>query len=101
MTSKLFKCTFGALGALLLVPPAIASADNKDVEFANYLESDGIHLGTVSQTADMGRAMCHDLSAGYSQNDEITQLSQKLSPDQARLFVLVATTEYCPEKHKS
>lgn len=101
MTKKICECMFGALLALMLVPTAVASADNKDAEFASYLESDGIHLGTPSQTANMGRAMCQDLDAGYTQNDEVTQLTQRLSQDQAKLFVLAATAEYCPEKHKS
>jgi hypothetical protein len=101
MTKKICEFMFGALLALMLVPTAVASADNKDAEFARYLESDGIHLGTPSQTANMGRAMCQDLDAGYTQNDEVTQLTQRLSQDQAKLFVLAATAEYCPEKHKS
>lgn len=101
MTKKICQGLFGALLALVLAPAAGASADNKDAEFARYLESDGIHLGTPAQTADMGRAMCQDLAAGYTQNDEVTQLTQRLSQEQARLFVLAATAEYCPEKHKS
>jgi hypothetical protein len=29
----------------------------------------------------------------------VNQLTQRLSQDQAKLFVLAATAEYCPEKH--
>jgi hypothetical protein len=101
MTKKICQGLLGALLALMLVPAAGASADNKDAEFARYLESDGIHLGTPAQTAAMGRTMCQDLDAGYTQNDEVTQLTQRISQDQAKLFVLAATAEYCPEKHKS
>jgi Spy/CpxP family protein refolding chaperone len=99
MTKKVCACMFGALLALMLVPAVAASAENKDAEFTSYLESDGIHLGTASETANMGRAMCQDLDAGYTQSDEVNQLTQRLSQDQAKLFVLAATAEYCPSKH--
>ncbi len=101
MTKKMFGCVLGAAMALTLAPAAVASADNKDAEFTNYLASNGIHLGTTSQTGNMGRTMCQDLAAGYTQNDEIDQLKLRMDQAQARLFVLAATTEYCPDKHKS
>lgn len=103
MIRKMCGCILGAAMALTLASAAVASADNdnKDVEFTNYLASSGIHLGTPAQTGNMGRTMCQDLAAGYTQNDEIDQLKLKMDQNQARLFVLAATAEYCPEKHKS
>jgi hypothetical protein len=101
MTKKMCGCVIGAAMALMLVPAAVASADDKDAEFTNYLASNGIHLGTTAQTGKMGRTMCQDLAEGYTQNDEIDQLKLRLDQAQARLFVLAATAEYCPEKHKS
>jgi hypothetical protein len=101
---KMRECMLGAAMALMLAPAAVASADNtdnKDVEFTNYLASSGIHLGTPSQTGNMGRTMCQDLAAGYTQNDEVDQLKLRMDQSQARLFVLAATAEYCPDKHKS
>ncbi len=101
MTKNMCGCILGAVMAMLLAPAAVASADNKDAEFTNYLASNGIHLGTASQTGEMGRTMCQDLSAGYTPNDEIDQLKLRMDQAQARLFVLAATAEYCPDKHKS
>lgn len=108
MTKKMCQCTLGAVMALMLAPAAVAGADspdtdaaNKDVEFTNYLASNGIHLGTASETGNMGRTMCQDLAAGYTQNDEMDQLKLRMDAAQARLFVLAAIAEYCPEKHKS
>jgi hypothetical protein len=101
MIKKMCGCLLGAAMALMLVPATVARGDDKDAEFTNYLASNGIHLGNASQTGNMGRTMCQDLSAGYSQNDEIDQLKLRMDQNQARLFVLAATAEYCPEKHKS
>jgi hypothetical protein len=101
MTKKMCGCMLGAAMVLMLAPAAVASADNKDAEFTNYLASNGIQLGTTSQTGNMGRTMCQDLAAGYTQNDEIDQLKLRMDQAQARLFVLAATAEYCPDKHKS
>jgi hypothetical protein len=101
MTKKMCGCMLGAAMVLMLAPAAVARADDKDAEFTNYLASNGIHLGNASQTGNIGRTMCQDLSAGYSQNDEVDQLKLRMDQNQARLFVLAATAEYCPEKHKS
>ena len=103
MTKKIFECMLGAVMALMLAPAAVASADNdnKDAEFTNYLASAGIHVGTTSETGNMGRTMCQDLDAGYTQNDEVDQLKVRMDQPQARLFVLAAIAEYCPEKHSS
>ncbi len=101
MIKKVSGCVIGAAMALMVVPAAVAGADNKDAEFTNYLASNGIHLGDASQTGNMGRTMCQDLSAGYTPSDEIDQLKMRMDQAQARLFVLAATAEYCPDKHKS
>ena len=92
---------FGALLAVMLVPAAVASADNTDADFSSYLESHGIQLGTASQTANMARTMCQDLAGGYTQTDEIDQLTgaHRLSQAQAQAFVGAATADYCPNKH--
>ncbi|WP_231994007.1 DUF732 domain-containing protein [Mycobacterium sp. 852002-50816_SCH5313054-b] len=102
MTKKMCECVLGAVMALMVAPAAVAGADNdnKDAEFTNYLASNGIHLGTASQTGTMGRTMCQDLAAGYTQDDEVDQLKLRMDQAQAKLFVLAATAEYCPEKHK-
>ena len=101
MTKKISGCVLGAAMVLMLAPAAVASADDKDAEFTNYLASNGIHLGTTSQTGNMGRTMCQDLAAGYTPNDEVDQLKLRMDQAQARLFVIAATAEYCPDKHKS
>jgi hypothetical protein len=100
MTKKISACMFGALLAVFLVP-AGARADTTDAEFTQYLEAHGIHLGTPSQTAGMARTMCQDLENGYTQKDEVTQLTdaQKLSQAQAEIFIGAATADYCPNKH--
>lgn len=94
---------FGALLTAMVVPVAVAHADTTDSDFYNYLNSQGIHLGTAAQTVNMARVMCQDLDAGYSQSDEAGQLtgSHRLNQDQARVFVGAATAEYCPSHHSS
>jgi hypothetical protein len=101
MTKKICACTFGALLAVVLVPAAVASADQTDADFTNFLNSHGVHLGTASQTVKMARVMCHDLDAGYTQTDEVDQLTgaHRLSQPQAQLFVGAATADYCPNHH--
>jgi thiamine monophosphate synthase len=101
MTKKICEWMFGALLAVMLVPAAVASADNTDAEFISYLDGHGIHLGTASQTVNMAHAMCHDLTAGYTQRDEVDQLlgAQRLNPAQAQVFVGAATADYCPSNH--
>ena len=98
---KLSACALGTLLAVLMVPGAVARADQTDTDFTNFVESHGVHLGTPSQTVNMARTMCQDLDAGYSQNDEIDQLtgSQKLTEEQAEFFIGAATADYCPAKH--
>src|SRR5271169_155963 len=101
MAKKISACTFGALLAVILVPAAAARADNTDVEFTQYLGAHGVHLGTVSQTVNMARVMCQDLDAGYTQTDEVKQLTdaQRVNEAQAELFIGAATADYCPNKH--
>ena len=104
MTKKMSGSMLGAVAALMLLAHAAvarADNDNKDAEFTNYLTSSGIHLGTASQTGNMGRTLCQDLNAGYTQNDEIDQLKLRMDQAQAKLFVLAAIAEYCPDKHGS
>ena len=99
MKTKIAACAFGTLLAVMFLPAGVATAD--DAEFTNYLAAHGIHLGTPAQTVNMARTMCQDLEAGYSQKDEIDQLtgSHKLTQQQAEMFIGAATAEYCPGKH--
>ncbi|MGO8852561.1 DUF732 domain-containing protein [Mycobacterium sp.] len=101
MTKKIAAWTFGVLLAAMMVPSAAARADTTDTDFVQYLESHGIHLGSMSQTVNMAHTMCQDLAAGYSQKDEVDQLtgSHKLSEAQAEAFIGAATADYCPDKH--
>ena len=87
--------------AAVLVPSGVARADTTDTDFVQYLESHGIHLGSTSQTVNIARTMCQDLEAGYSQKDEVDQLtgSHKLTQAQAETFIGAATADYCPGKH--
>ncbi len=99
---KIAACASGALLAAVLVPAGLASADpTDDADFYQHLQSHGINLGSQAQTVNMARVMCQDLDAGYSQKDEIDQLtgSHKLSQAQAETFIGAATAEYCPGKH--
>lgn len=101
MTKKIAACAFGTLFAVMLVPTAVAHAD--DGEFNTYLQSHGINLGTPAQAVNMAHVMCQDLDAGYSQKDEVDQLtgSHKLTQAQAETFIGAATAEYCPGKHSA
>ncbi|OBG29851.1 DUF732 domain-containing protein [Mycobacterium sp. E3198] len=98
---KLPVCAFGALVAVLLVPAGVAHADQTDQDFTNFLSSHGINLGNTDQTVNMARVMCQDLNAGYTQKDEIDQLTgaHRLNQSQAEMFVGAATADYCPGKH--
>lgn len=102
MTKKIYAYTLGVLLAIMLVPAGVARADQTDADFANYLASHGIHLGTQAQAVSMARTMCSDLEGGYTQKDEVDQLtgSDKLTPDQAAIFIGAATADYCPAKHQ-
>ena len=100
-TGKTIVCALGALLAVMVMPAGVARADQTDQDFNNFLQSQGVHLGNASQTVNMARVMCQDLNAGYTQKDEVDQLtgSQKLNEAQAELFVGAATADYCPGKH--
>jgi hypothetical protein len=45
--------------------------------------------------------VCQDLDAGYSEKDEVDQLTgtHRLNPGQAQMFVAAATADYCPQHH--
>ncbi len=98
MTKKISACTFGLALAVMLAPAAVARADQTDADFTNYLQDHGINLpGAVN----MAKVMCQDLGSGYSQKDEVDQLtgSHKLTQQQAEFFIGAATADYCPDKH--
>ncbi len=102
LAKKVPACAFAALLAFLLVPAAIARADQKEVDFTNYLAVHGIHLGTAAQNGDMARMMCQDLESGLTQADEVKQLTDhQVSQAQAEFFVGAATAEYCPHLRSS
>ena len=92
----------GVLLVFMLVPAATSHADTTDADFTSYLAANDIHVGTPSQALHMAHVMCQDLDAGYSQKDEILQLTAArwLSQVQAQEFVGAATAEYCPNKHR-
>ncbi|HWT49784.1 MAG TPA: DUF732 domain-containing protein [Mycobacterium sp.] len=100
MTKTITAC-FGALLAVVLVPAAVARADQTDQDFTNFLQSHGVNLGTAAQTVKMAHVMCQDLDAGYTEKDEVDQLrgAQRLNQGQAQLFVGAATADYCPQHH--
>ena len=75
MTKKISTCAFGALVAVALVPTGVARADQTDQDFTNFLQSHGVNLGTTAQTVNMARVMCKDLDAGYTEKDEVDQLT--------------------------
>ncbi|MGO9929348.1 MAG: DUF732 domain-containing protein [Mycobacterium sp.] len=99
MTKKISACTFGVLLAVMLAPAAVARADQTDSDFTNFLQAHGINLG--SGAVNMAKVMCQDLGAGYSQKDEVDQLtgSHQLTQQQAEFFIGAATADYCPDKH--
>jgi hypothetical protein len=100
MTKKICACAFGALLTVMVLPGGVARAD--DADFTGYLSEHGISLGSPAMEVKMARTMCQDLDAGYSQKDEVDQLtgSHKLTQQQAEMFIGAATAEYCPGKHK-
>jgi hypothetical protein len=98
---RLTACTFGALLAVMLVPTGVARADQTDQDFTNFLNSHGVSLGTPAFSVQAAHAMCHDLDAGYTERDEVDQITgaHRLQPAQAQMFVAAATADYCPQHH--
>ena len=101
LTMKISAGAFGALLAVLLAPAGVAHADQTDQDFTNYLQSHGVNLGTPAFTVKAAHTMCQDLDAGYTEKDEVDQLtgSHRLNPGQAQMFVAAATADYCPSHH--
>jgi opacity protein-like surface antigen len=101
MTRKISACAFGALLAVLLVPAGVAQADQTDQDFNSFLQSHGINLGTAGQAVNMAHVMCQDLDAGYTEKDEVDQITgaHRLNQGQAQMFVGAATADYCPQHH--
>ncbi|OBA74220.1 hypothetical protein A5641_28865 [Mycobacterium sp. 1554424.7] len=89
------------MAAVMLVPTAVAHADQTDQDFTSYLQAHGVDLGGPALDVKAAQVMCQDLNAGYSQKDEIDQLtgSHRLNEKQAQMFVAAATADYCPAKH--
>ena len=101
MTTGIIVCAFGALLAVGQAPAGLARADQTDQDFTSFLQSHGINLGNTSQTVNMAHVMCHDLDAGYTEKDEIDQITgaHRLNQGQAQMFVAAATADYCPSHH--
>lgn len=101
MTKKISASTFGALLAVMLAPAAVAHADQTDQDFNNFLQSHGVNLGTPAFTVKAAQTMCHDLDAGYTERDEVSQITgaHRLDWEQAQTFVAAATADYCPQHH--
>lgn len=91
----------GVLVAVLLVPAGVAHADQTDQDFTAFLQSHGINLGSPALTLKAAHTMCQDLDAGYTEKDEVDQLTggHRMSPQQAQMFVGAATADYCPQHH--
>jgi Protein of unknown function (DUF732) len=85
----------------MLTPGGVANADPTDQDFNNFLQSKGVSLGTPAFTVKAAHTMCSDLDAGYTERDEVAQLtgSHRLNWDQAQTFVAAATADYCPQHH--
>jgi Protein of unknown function (DUF732) len=101
MARKVSAWALGAVAVVMMVPTAVAHADQTDQDFTNYLQAHGVDLGGPALDVKAARVMCQDLNAGYSQKDEIDQLtgSHRLNENQAQMFVAAATADYCPAKH--
>lgn len=99
--TKTITCAVGALMAVMVTPAAVARADQADQDFTSFLQSHGVHLGNTTQTVNIARVMCQDLDAGYTEKDEVDQLTgaQRLNQGQAEMFVGAATADYCPQHH--
>jgi Protein of unknown function (DUF732) len=85
----------------MLAPAAVANADPTDQDFNNFLQSKGASLGTGAFNVKAAHTMCSDPDAGYTEQDEVAQLtgSHRLNWDQAQTFVAAATADYCRKHH--
>jgi hypothetical protein len=101
LTKKISACAFGALLAVMVVPSTVARADQTDQDFTNFLQTHGVNLGSTALDVKAAQVMCKDLDAGYTEKDEVDQLTgaKRLNPGQAQLFVGAATADYCPQHH--
>ncbi|ORV85925.1 hypothetical protein AWC11_18650 [Mycobacterium interjectum] len=99
--TKISTAAFGAMLALMLVPAGVARADQTDQDFTDFLSSHGVDLGSPAFSVKAAHAMCHDLDAGYTERDEVDQITgaHRLQPAQAQMFVAAATADYCPQHH--
>jgi Protein of unknown function (DUF732) len=98
---KVYACAFGALAAVLLAPSTVARADQTDEDFTTYLQAHGVNLGSPAMDVKAAQVMCKDLDVGYTEKDEVDQLTgaKRMSQGQAQLFVGAATADYCPQHH--
>lgn len=98
---KVSACALGALAAVMLVPTAVARADQTDEDFTNYLQAHGVDLGGPAMDVKAAQVMCKDLDAGFTPKDEVDQLTgaKRLNQAQAQMFVGAATADYCPKHH--
>ena len=101
VATKISACASGVLLAALLAPAAAAHADQTDQDFTNFLQSHGVSLGSQAFNVKAARTMCHELDSGYTERDEVSQITgaHRLSWDQAQTFVSAATADYCPQHH--
>lgn len=85
----------------MLAPTTVARADQTDDDFTNYLQAHGVNLGGPAMDVKAAQVMCKDLDAGFTEKDEVDQLTgaKRLSPAQAQMFVGAATADYCPQHH--
>ncbi len=98
LTKKLSACTFGVLLAAMLVPTAVAHADQTDTDFYDLLTAHGVNLGTPSHVVNMAHVMCQDLESGLTTTDEVKQMTDhQVSQEQAQFFVSAGIAAYCPK----
>lgn len=103
-TRRKANISAGVLGALLavtLMPTGVAHADQTDQDFTTFLQAHGVDLGSPAMTVKAAHVMCQDLDAGFTEKDEIDQLTgaHRLNQGQAQMFVGAATADYCPQHH--
>jgi hypothetical protein len=98
-----------AILTIMLVPMAVAHADDNDRTYLATLAHFGItceNLGSPSCTdaslVQMGHAVCDDLENGRGIDNETTGIANHsngaLSQDLAMYLVSAAVVSYCPDK---